>query len=554
MKIKNATIKSGVIEFSNINLIIGGNNSGKSTLLKELNQSVKDWRIDPGANKWIETMVIELKNIKDEIDSIFLHPQSLRLIGSFGDDAVHKRIGLRAFRPELKYRIREFSLDMLQDSDFYNNNQTCDIEIVDINNNNAHRDYAREKVSHFLSLVGVAAEFCNTRLGQNFQTTVSDLLEDNDLMGDDMMKFLIKNPELLKKIQNNIQEVFSMNIGFDDLEQGNKSLRILPPKKPPKKLQAIERAEYWRDNSPVINDQGDGVRAYLNLIIKILDPYAKVILIDEPEAFLHPPQRRSLGRLISDLAAQHKKQLFIATHDAEFIRGALNSRQDVKVIRLMNGTSGRQTAELPLSSVSKVISNGKYKWGLEERIINSLFYDKVIITEGEPDRIFYEYFTSIYFSDKLSNNLFISVNGKDGAIKLLKIMHEFGSNACAILDIDFLLDRNAPRYIYDTDSGLERQHSKFKEKIRSLDNYRNFKENIKKNGIKTIEDDELYQAIVGLIDNFSKHGLYICSSGELESWTGVSKGNLSQMLAIIEKTRKRGLSNFLKAILQEENK
>lgn len=58
-----------------------------------------------------------------------------------------------------------------------------------------------------------------------------------------------------------------------------------------------------------------------------------MFLVDEPEAFLHPPQARVLGENFSSLLGE--RQAFISTHSIEFIKGLLSTNQArVKIIRL----------------------------------------------------------------------------------------------------------------------------------------------------------------------------------------------------------------------------
>ena len=58
-----------------------------------------------------------------------------------------------------------------------------------------------------------------------------------------------------------------------------------------------------------------------------------MILLDEPEVFLHPPQALQLGEMISELV-EPSQQIFIATHSADFLRGLLSSTRDAVIIHL----------------------------------------------------------------------------------------------------------------------------------------------------------------------------------------------------------------------------
>lgn len=79
----------------------------------------------------------------------------------------------------------------------------------------------------------------------------------------------------------------------------------------------VEKARWWGNNSPLLSEQGDGRKAFASLLLTLTDPFSKVVFIDEPETFLHPPQRREMGKAVVN-AANRGKQVFVATHDAEF--------------------------------------------------------------------------------------------------------------------------------------------------------------------------------------------------------------------------------------------
>lgn len=52
---------------------------------------------------------------------------------------------------------------------------------------------------------------------------------------------------------------------------------------------------------PLLDTQGDGIRSVLGIISAIVAVKKPIILLDEPEAFLHPPQALQLGEIISEL-------------------------------------------------------------------------------------------------------------------------------------------------------------------------------------------------------------------------------------------------------------
>ena len=59
------------------------------------------------------------------------------------------------------------------------------------------------------------------------------------------------------------------------------------------------------------------------------------VSIDEPEAFLHPPQAEMIGNAICELKSDNS-QVFVATHDSNVLKGFLSSAhaQNVTVVRV----------------------------------------------------------------------------------------------------------------------------------------------------------------------------------------------------------------------------
>ncbi|WP_035601262.1 AAA family ATPase [Haloferula sp. BvORR071] len=85
---------------------------------------------------------------------------------------------------------------------------------------------------------------------------------------------------------------------------------------------------------PRVDHQGDGMRSFMGTLLYVLVQRRFLVLIDEPEAFLHPPQARILGKLVGQKTPQDR-QIFVATHSADFLKGLLQAAPErVKVVRL----------------------------------------------------------------------------------------------------------------------------------------------------------------------------------------------------------------------------
>jgi predicted ATPase len=65
----------------------------------------------------------------------------------------------------------------------------------------------------------------------------------------------------------------------------------------------------------------------------ITNPVA-VTLIDEPEAFLHPPQAQIMGEEIGKLAMEKNSQVILSTHDKDILVGLIKSRAPLDILHL----------------------------------------------------------------------------------------------------------------------------------------------------------------------------------------------------------------------------
>jgi hypothetical protein len=137
---------------------------------------------------------------------------------------------------------------------------------------------------------------------------------------------------------------------------------------------------------PTLQSQGDGMRSFVGVLLYTLLGQHTVVLIDEPEAFLHPPQAKLLGRsLVQNRFG--KRQLFIATHSSDVLRGVLDSgSSDVKVIRIKRDGENNAVRLLDNDRVKQLWSDPLLR---HSNILDGLFHDGVIVCESDGDCRFY---------------------------------------------------------------------------------------------------------------------------------------------------------------------
>lgn len=69
----------------------------------------------------------------------------------------------------------------------------------------------------------------------------------------------------------------------------------------------------------MLDDQGDGLKSFVSTFLSLNQKENDILLLDEPEAFLHPPLARQLGEMIGDFDDE-ERTIFVATHSVEILR------------------------------------------------------------------------------------------------------------------------------------------------------------------------------------------------------------------------------------------
>lgn len=190
---------------------------------------------------------------------------------------------------------------------------------------------------------------------------------------------------------------------------------------------------------PHVHEQGDGVKSLVGLMLALVNPGHQMILVDEPEAFLHPPQARLLGRL---LARDHSEdtQLFIATHSPEVVQGFLDASTQVTIIRLERaGTINRAAVLEP----ERVLELGHDPLLRYSAILEGLFHAGVVLCEADSDCRFYQATldTSLASAGRRPHDLlFTHCGGKHRMASVVQALRMVDVPVGVVADLDVLDD------------------------------------------------------------------------------------------------------------------
>jgi hypothetical protein len=188
-----------------------------------------------------------------------------------------------------------------------------------------------------------------------------------------------------------------------------------------------------------LDAQGDGIRSYVGIAAEIQGAPYPITLLDEPEAFLHPPQAKKLGRLIPE-ALPTNSQAFIATHSSDFLQGILHSKPSrVRVLRLDRSGGALEIKSLVNTQLNDAVSHPSIA---NSNMLDALFFSQTVICEGDADCSLFDWATRELGNESIrsKDRFWFAAGGKHQVPKLAKLLNDFGVDFRIILDLDAITE------------------------------------------------------------------------------------------------------------------
>ena len=391
------------IERDDIVVFVGPNNSGKSASIREINNLLQD-------NLRTNTIIVKKINIiregeKDEIINLI---ETNSLIDKFN---YIKGLSYDIYKPSLENYINNFNKGLGTATNFFANNLNTESRIISSNpakNIRVTQEQVQNPI-HFLQKDDNLEKILNTYFNQAFGT---DLILHR-LAGSEVPFYVGKTPD------------------FEDGE--DRASRSY--------LEKLEKLD-------LLHEQGDGMRSFVGVILNSFVPYFRILFIDEPEAFLHPPQARLLGKMLAKELSDNK-QIFLSTHSEDFLKGLLetNSKR-LKILRIERNGDINNISILNSSDIEVVWKDSILR---HSNILSGLFHSKVILCESDSDcRLFSAILSSIYedSGNIVPDILFTHCGGKHRMPVVVKALRKLNVPVTVVADFDILNNVNPLKDIY----------------------------------------------------------------------------------------------------------
>ena len=262
---------------------------------------------------------------------------------------------------------------------------------------------------------------------------------------------LLMDPDLSKSISEKFKHAFGMDL--TPFRAGGSSFPLYVGKKPDLLHNKDELSkEFIRDlqaSNVMLDRQGDGMRSFVAVMLHALIAGThSVQFLDEPEAFLHPPQARLLGRYIAENRSGNT-QLFISTHSTDILDGLIEGGSDkVRIVGLRREGNINYVKELN-NHQTKAVSNDTF--ARFSRVFDGIFFERVIICESDADCMLYQaiFNTMSTYTDRKPDVLFIHASGKHRIAKLVDTLRSLDVPVSVIVDIDIVSEESTFKNLFE---------------------------------------------------------------------------------------------------------
>lgn len=252
---------------------------------------------------------------------------------------------------------------------------------------------------------------------------------------------LFRDDSRRTEVRRIIHEAFNAYFAIDPTNLGHLRLRLSSraPASHMEERGIHEEAVRFHAAALPIEQASDGVKAFTGMITEIIAGDPAVLLIDEPEAFLHPSLAFKLGDEIARASLGSEKRLFVSTHSPNFVMGCIQSGAPVNIVRLTYRGGIATARVLPNDEILRLMRNPLLR---STGVLSGLFYEFVVVTEADADRAFYQEINERLQRYKpefgIPNTLFINAQNKQTVQTIIRPLRDLGIPAAGIVDIDVL--------------------------------------------------------------------------------------------------------------------
>lgn len=294
-----------------------------------------------------------------------------------------------------------------------------------------------------------------TRLGQLAPTNTPNLLSEG---AQNPQQIIYSDRSIEEKLSNYAKRAFQIDLTMNRHAGSQISLHVGSPTASEPSIGDLTPYQSQLASLPLANNQGHGVQAFLGMLSVLVAKTYDIVMIDEPEAFLHPPQARLLGEILVELSKQNT-QVIISTHSNDILQGILTASAETGEVTIARLTRPEETlnrvAQVNPASVKTLFEDPLLRYS---NVLNGIFYKGVVLCESESDSKYYsavldEMYSNVDPGDSRPDLFFTQCGGKDRLAKAYTALKSTAVPTAIITDIDILNDKEKFKVIFEAVGG-----------------------------------------------------------------------------------------------------
>lgn len=357
------------------------------------------------------------------------------------------------------------------------------------------------------------------------------------------LQVLFRNDAKRHEVRRMVSEAFGTYFVIDPTHLGQLRIRLAdrPPREDMEERGIHADAVQFHAAAQLIDQASDGVKAFTGIVTEVMAGDPSVILIDEPEAFLHPSLASKLGYEVSRAALSADKRVFVSTHSPSFVMGCIQSGAPVNIVRLTYRGGVATARVLPSAEILELMRHPLLR---STGVLSGLFYEFVVVTESDADRAFYQEVNERLLQFKpdwgIPNCLFINAQNKQTIQTIIRPLRQLGIPAVGIVDVDVLKDGGANWTNILTSANvppishgpLASMRAAVKAAMDATGR------DMKRDGGLAILQPQDREAAQNLLSQLAEYGVFVVPGGELESWIqqlGVGGHGPSWLIGMFER-------------------
>lgn len=471
-----------------ITVFVGPNNSGKSLVLREIEHAFSSYPFPSGLHI--------LKDYEVEWPTIDQINASIEKSRAFSNHGL---------------AVGRFMLHRLNPGGGREAQQMDENQLLVIVNGKSDKRWIATQYLKF----GVIRLDGRSRFNLTNDQSGGDLLDAPQ----NVLAHLFQDNSARLQVRSLVKDAFGLEFVIDPTNLGLLRIR-LSQSSPPSDEQSlgIEAREYYK-SAIHIKDASDGIQAFTGIVTAVRSGEYHTILIDEPEAFLHPPLARKLGKSLASMASERGGSLMASTHSADFLMGCVQASSSVQVVRLEYSGGKSRGRVIDSEALGALFKRPLMR---SSNVISGLFHDGVVVLESDNDRAFY---AEIYhrISEERSGYpsiLFINAQNKQTIRDIIGPLRKFGVPAAAVPDIDIVKDGGktwtdwlaAAQIPVALHLGYGQQRSALNDAFKATG------KDMKTDGGLSILNPDDRLAGEQLFQNLEDFGIFPVRGGEMENW------------------------------------